>query len=144
MLHFATICDTRYTLRDGSTCHSRTRHQDGRRPLKCTNPVDFHLVPKVKISLTRQGGILHFLSDFFPAELDKFVFLGHPKNSQFTTPFIFNFSSILPSSINPSPLFLHHLLSNSSLISPFCSSSASLWYFWHFTSISPPCLLDNN
>lgn len=100
--------------------------QDGRRPLKCTNPVDFHLVPKVKISLTRQGGILHFLSDFFPAELDKFVFLGHPKISQFPTPFIFNFSSILPSYINPSPLFLHHLLSNSSLISPFCSSSASL------------------
>lgn len=65
MLHFTTICDTRYTLRDGSTCHSRTRQQDGRRPLKCTNPVDFHLVPNGKISLTRQGDILHFLKRLF-------------------------------------------------------------------------------
>lgn len=76
--------------------------QDEHRPLRCTNPVDFHLVPKVKISLTRQGGILHFLSDFFPAELDKFVFLTHPKISQFP-PLL---SSI---SLRSSPLISIHL-----------------------------------
>ena len=55
--------------------------QDGRRPLKCTNPVDFHLVP---------------------GELDKFVFLIHPKISQFP-PLL---SSI---SLRSSPLISIHL-----------------------------------
>ena len=89
-------------LRNSITCHSRTRQQDGCRPLKRTNPVDFHLVPNGKISLTRQGDILHFLSDFFSGELDKFVFLTHPKNSQFP-PLL---SSI---SLRSSPLISIHL-----------------------------------